>query len=353
MIALWHSNKSDHEPFFYQKEGDVSWQNGIDEITTIHTTKTYVHSVNLLGLEPDTNYFFQFDKKGPRYYFHTLPKQAEKPVRFVVGGDLFLDYNIFTTMNRLIAETDADFLVLGGDLAYAQSKKTMFKTDSAILNRWTHFFKLLKEAFIKSDGRVIPILPVVGNHDVTNDEKMGKEKAFFYEFFPQLQTSYRYLDIHSSACLFLMDTGHLQSISGSQTEWLEESLKKHENSPYKIPIYHIAAYPSCYGLNQHSADIIRKNWVPLFEKYQVPVAFEQHNHSYKKTFPIKGNKIDPTGVVYLGDGCWGVHSRESPGRWYLQDTRAINHYWFVTVSQNQCVLQSFDSNGKLIDEIHF
>lgn len=352
MVVHWHSATSKHEPFAYQKEGEDSWHFDVDKVTSLGKTKTFIHSVSLSHLEPDARYFFQFEQKGPRYYFRTLPGDLrERPIRFVVGGDLFYNYKNFTEMNRQIAQVEADFLVLGGDLAYAQSPKTFFKNPRAILKRWSHFFKLMKEATIKADGRVVPIVPIIGNHDLSQSEKEKKERSFFASFFPEMEMSYRFLDLSSLATLLLLDTGHLEPIAGRQTRWLDETLKLHEEFKYKIPIYHVAAYPSYYSYENNWAEKIRKNWVPLFEKHQVKVAFEHHNHGYKKTVPLKEGQLDSSGIVYLGDGSWGVPQREIHKRWYLEDVRQINHYWLVTLDQEGCLVQSFDHRGNLIDSL--
>ena len=39
-------------------------------------------------------------------------------------------------------------------------------------------------------------------------------------------------------------------------------------------------------------------------------AFENHVHLFKKTWKLKGNLKHPNGVLYLGDGLWGVHPNQ-------------------------------------------
>ena len=49
----------------------------------------------------------------------------------------------------------------------------------------------------------------------------------------------------------------------------------------------------------------RKHWVPLFEKYRVPVVLEHHDHTFKRTKPLIGGLANDNGVLYLGYGSWG------------------------------------------------
>lgn len=349
MIVEWHSKGNPAPSLYFQKEGG-KWYEQQAHSALLTGSKIYVNSIELLELEPDTRYFIQFEKKGQRYYFRTLPKDFSRPIRFVVGGDLFLDFRSFKRMNKQVISTDPDFIVLGGDLAYAQNPKAFFETKMGVINRWQSFFRNLKTGTVTADKRIIPILPIVGNHDITKDERKDKNSPLFLQFFPYFK-SYQFLELTSNLCLFLLDTGHLEPVRGKQTEWLETELMKHEKTQYKIPLYHVAAYPSYYSIENKRAQEVRENWVPLFEKYQVRVAFEHHNHSFKRTFPIKENKIDPEGVIYLGDGSWGVAPREVQPHWYLEKGGKLNCFWLAIIGRDQCHFQSFDLHGNLIDEV--
>jgi hypothetical protein len=92
--------------------------------------------------------------------------------------------------------------------------------------------------------------------------------------------------------------------------------------------------------------------VPLFEKYQVPFAFEHHNHTYKRTHPIKEGKVDPSGVTYLGDGSWGVPPRQvntPEKRWYLEKTASVSSCFIVTLTREKCLIEAKNSQGEVID----
>lgn len=99
---------------------------------------------------------------------------------------------------------------------------------------------------VTTDGRLIPLIPVIGNHDVKRRfRRTPADALFFYTLFamPGIQ-GYNVLDFGNYMSLFLLDSGHTHPIKGKQTEWLRESLKQRKNVPYKFPIYHVAAFPS-------------------------------------------------------------------------------------------------------------
>ncbi len=350
MVVHWHTKGKPSSSLFFQKEGSSKWYQQQPQASLLKGSKIFINSVQLHQLKADTRYFIQFEKKGQRYYFRTLPQDVSRPIRFAVGGDLFLNMRAFKRMSRQVISTDPDFIVLGGDLAYAENPKALFETKKRIIAQWNSFFRHLKNGTVTADKRIIPILPIIGNHDITKVERKEKGALFFLQFFPYFK-SYRTVELSPDICLFLLDTGHLERVGGKQLYWLEEAFKRHEEVRYKIPLYHVAAFPSCYSANNRRALEIREHWSPLFEKYKVKFAFEHHNHAYKRTFPIKENKIDPEGVVYLGDGSWGVTPREVQDHWYLEKAAKLNCFWLVMFDGTECHLQSFGVHGNLIDDI--
>ena len=207
---------------------------------------------------------------------------------------------------------------------------------------------------VTSDGRLIPILPVLGNHDVKAITLTPMQHHFlFYDMFamPEKGIPYRVFDVGSYLSLFLLDSGHSYNVGGSQTKWLKDTLSQRENVPYKMAAYHIAGFPSVYPYRGANAKQIRKNWSPLFERYHMNVAFEHHNHAYKRTFPIKGDKIDPDGVIYMGDGSWGVTPRKPKNLWYLANAAQANAVCLITLSQELSLIEALNIQGEVIDSV--
>lgn len=82
---------------------------------------------------------------------------------------------------------------------------------------------------------------------------------------------------------------------------------------HKYALYHIAMYSSKVNIDNIDTTIIaeiNREWKPVFDKYELTVAFENHFHCYKTTHPIRNDKIveEFKGTRYLGDGAWGQRS---------------------------------------------
>jgi hypothetical protein len=99
---------------------------------------------------------------------------------------------------------------------------------------------------------------------------------------------------------------------------------------------------------------VRHFWVPLFDKYGLTAAFENHDHAYKRTFPLRSGKIDPQGVLFFGDGAWGVEEpRERSAkdkRWYLANSASRSHFIMVTIKGSEKHFAAIDPNGVIFDE---
>jgi len=343
----------------YQARGQAAWQGAKGFSQLVEGFE--VHRVYLEGLTADAAYLFKVQGSRREYGFKTMPQKLNRSIKMVVGGDVYYAgaSEVFHRMNRMIAFEKPDFVVMGGDLAYTVGTKNLLKGPKWAMTRWQTFLRDLQRE-LGQEGRLIPILFLVGNHDVTkpkNWPKNGTEKPeLFYQLFtfPEEGKAYRALDFGNYLSLVMLDTGHTWPIEGGQTTWLAEALRARQEMPYRLAIYHVAAYPSYYPFTGDREELIRKNWVPLFEKYQVPFAFEHHNHTYKRTYPIKEGKINPSGVTYLGDGSWGVLPRQvkSPHQaWYLAKSASVNSCYIVTLTEEKCLIEAKNSKGSVIDQI--
>jgi hypothetical protein len=166
---------------------------------------------------------------------------------------------------------------------------------------------------------MIPMVACIGNHEVDGGYGQPRTKApFFYALFDGLypETGYATLDFGDYLSLVLLDTGHTSPIGGAQASWLERTLQARQDRPHVVVVNHVPAYPSFRNpeptpskdgktMKLGTGELNRKHWVPLFEKYRVPVVLEHHDHTFKRTKPLLGGLAHANGVLYLGDGSWG------------------------------------------------
>jgi hypothetical protein len=262
-----------------------------------------VFRAELGDLTPGTDYQFRIGKSSLLYRFRTMPAKLTDTIHFVSGGDCGV--NAHTVANNIqAARQDPTFAVIGGDLGYDNGRSV--EVSLAFLRNYSKHMR-------GRDGRLIPMITCIGNHEVEGGYGQPREKApFFYALFDGLfpETGFSTLDFGDYLSLVLLDTGHTSPIGGEQADWLEKTLKARAEHPNVFVVNHVPAYPSyrkMLGVNgkEGTGERNRKHWVPLFEKYRVPVILEHHDHTFKRTKPLIDGSSDANGVLYLGDGSWG------------------------------------------------
>jgi 3',5'-cyclic AMP phosphodiesterase CpdA len=345
MTIQWHSDLDEDDIHYQRSGGPKATVTGTHHL--FRKEEIFIHAATLEGLEPDTEYSFWINDELELYRFRTAPATLASPLRFVIGGDLYLSPKLFRKMSQTLLQLDPLFAVLGGDLAYAIGHP--FKLLTSPSRQWRNFLADWKETLVTANNRLIPFLVVPGNHDISPD---NYEMFFSLFAFPKKEL-YRAIDFGSYLSLILLDTGHFQPIDGRQTLWLKNALSTRSSGPYLFAVYHEAAYPSHYSYTGTTPQKIRANWCPLFEEYRVQAAFEHHNHAYKKTYPLKGDAIDPGdpgGTLYFGDGCWGATPRSTIKHWYLDQHARKNNAYFVELGPRSTSIKAIGLNGEVLGD---
>ena len=312
-------------------------------------TDRVVHTVELTGLEPGRDYRFRIGGLAEEYAFRTMPADSGAPITFVVGGDIHrgsaLDERIF----RTAASRDPMFAVLGGDIAYDNGNRRR-------VGRWYELLDVWQRCMVTDDGRLIPVVAAIGNHEAKGSYGQAPDAApRFYELFPGLGRDGRqFLDFGEYMSVILLDTDHTHRIDGEQTTWLAGTLAARSDVPHLFVVYHVPAYPSVRRFNGGGGPVIREHWVPLFDRYGVDVVFEHHDHAYKRTHLIRGDDVHPDGVLYLGDGAWGAKPRRvrrPRSTWYLARAESVNNVIVTTVDGAHRAHVALDPDGNVIDRV--
>jgi hypothetical protein len=356
MTVQWISTSDDiADSLHYRPTNNSRWlqAHGSHHLLA-HQAAYHVHWVELTGLQPGTIYHFKLTENGKEHQFRTLANTLNGPIRFAVGGDIYHDgIDQVKKTNRQVAKLQPDFVLWGGDLAY--SFRHWLRPENG--HAWLELLSAWQETMIGPDGCMVPLIPVIGNHDVQGGYNQGPASApFYYTLFamPGLQ-GYNVLDFGNLMTILLLDSGHTHAVTGAQSLWLETSLAARKHVLNKFALYHVPAYPAVRSSDSKMSPEIRRHWVPLFEKYGLKASFENHDHTYKRTCPIKEGKCDPSGVLYLGDGAWGVlkprSAKSSPQAWYLAFSKAASHFIMVIVEGGKSNFRAIDSDGEPFDAV--
>jgi len=326
-----------------------TWQAQASTVKPYPLTDLKIFRTELTGLLPGMDYQFRIGKMSPTYRFRTAPAQATNTIHFISGGDCGVNSHAVSN-NIQAARQDPMFAIIGGDLAYDNGKSV--ETNLAFLRNYS-------KHMIARDGRLIPMVAAIGNHEVDGGYKKPRAKApFFYALFDGLyaETGYATLDFGDYLSLVLLDTGHTSPIAGEQTDWLEHVLKERIDHPNVFVINHVPAYPSFrralgVGGKEGTGEANRKHWVPLFQKHRVPVVLEHHDHTFKRTKPLLDGFSDNNGVLYLGDGSWGrLRTPYAPEQLdYLAASSRDYHLSLHRIQGQERFHLALDENGRIMD----
>jgi acid phosphatase type 7 len=345
---------------WHRATGADKWSRSRASQATVGPTTLQLRRAELTGLEPATRYEFGIgedrDDLPHRWRFRTMPKKLTRPLRFVEGGDMMHTRELVDTMNGQMQALDPDFALILGDLAYA---------NGVVGSRWIDWLQSWHEFSVAKDKRIIPLVVGIGNHEVRGHYhgKIPDDAPYFYSLFALPgDHSYYALDFGNYLSLVVLDSEHTQPIPGAQADWLRQALAARTGQQFLFAAYHYPAYGTSKAprgglpIDNPRSIALRKHWVPHFERYGVSAVFEHDHHNFKRTHRIRNHRRDDeNGILYLGDGSWGVRVREVPDpdvAWWLAKAEPRNHLWHVEIRPDgAATLQAIDAKGKVFDRV--
>jgi hypothetical protein len=345
---------------WFRETGTDEWASAEAEHSQLAPSALQLRRVELGGLRPDRPYEFGIgsrpEGRDKGWRFRTMPARLERLVRFVSGGDMMHSREQLDRMNRQAARLEPDFALLGGDFAYANGVAAM---------RWVDWLGSWSSAALARDRRLIPIVPAIGNHEVRGGYggEIPKDAPYYYGLFVRPGgRSYHALDVGDYLSLVVLDSGHTEAIAGPQASWLAEALAAREARPYLFVAYHFPAYGTAKGpadglaVDHPRSAEIREHWLPHLDRFGPTAVFEHDHHTFKRTHRLRGHRRDDeNGLIFLGDGAWGVKTRPVPAAesaWWLAKAEARNHLWAIDLRPSAPPLaRAFDEDGEIFDEV--
>ena len=303
-------------------------------------------------LEPGSEYVFRIGD-SPEARFCTAPEKIGSGVIFVEGGDVDVAKSS-AQMMALGARQDPLFMSIGGDLAYE---------DGHDVRRQIVFWQQWAETARAPDGRRIPVVAGIGNHEVKEGyvqegasfEEMKLRAPFFYALFGGLYEKAEpvALDFGNYLSLLLMDSGHVLPI-GSQTGWLRENLEKRKTVPWVFASWHVSTYPSFRKWSEQKEIVqTRAEWVPVLEKSAVTAVFTHHDHNLQR---VESEGLAGRRIPFLGNGAMGVEARPRNCSKSEKLSKAFAESDYVNVVQlreDGATVRSLGPEGQELDRVEF
>ena len=301
----------------------------------------FYHHVNLTDLRPSTTYYFvlKSDETVSReLHFTTAPGDA-RPFSLFYGGDSRSDQAVRMRMNMimsLLLEKNPGIIGFthGGD--YIVSGE-----------RWEQWEAWLSqhELTTSESGRVLPIIPTRGNHDD------GPLYDQIFNFPGGKGRNYFFTQLGTDAVLFTLDNCDRDApVDPIQAKWLAAQLRWLRPANRWVTVsYHIPIYPAV-----KDPVIEKRVWPPIFDRYDVDLVMESDGHCVKRTVPIRGDRPDPTGIVYIGEGGLGAPQRNPhTSRWHIKPPGFVDkgdHVQVLDFSDTGLRVRVLFSDGEVPDD---
>lgn len=310
-----------------------------------------------------------------------MPRGAYDDVYYADDDDPTVPHAA-NVLNQIIA-TRPDFHVLAGDIAYADpsgmGKKPTFVPSKADppdgFDKFNPFVWDVYLGSIESSASTTPWMFATGNHDMeaaypvhgygghlARMDFPGNGPAACPSVYSFIYGNVAVLSLDANDVSYEIraNTGYS---GGTQNHWVETTLAKHRADPavdFIVCFFHHCAYSTTY---QHASDGgVRAAWTALFDRHQVDLVLQGHNHVFERTDPIRAgaptsvaadNGIvypETDGTVYYTVGSGGRPryrfqdgERESYRGHELADTQVPNSYVWTSengVKQNEAVAWS-------------
>jgi len=312
----WDQGIVENPVIYYGKEDfGQEWQKYPEGQVPTRVVQGYrgmnTHFAKLSDLEPNQIYYFvvkDSEYTSDRFWFRTAPDMPQA-FTFISGGDTKSSEPPLTAgrlSHKMVAKLRPLFVIFNGDFCSGNG------TDDDDWQQWLNDWTFLTTT---EDGRMIPIIPVHGNHEDGDYTVINKLFNAPYQYDDEENVYY--------SLSFGGDFFHIINLNSQagglddQTKWLEEDLEKHQDFTFKFAGYHKPMRPhtASKSENNHLVDA----WAPLFLKYKLDIAMEGDSHVSKMTFPIRRSdeegsyegfiRDDENGTMYIGDGSWGATPR--------------------------------------------
>ena len=301
------------------------------------------HKIHLGNLEPNTAYSYDVLNDGSDEGKGTLTTYPDEivPFNFVAIGDTRNRHDVHSEILGKVMEVNPRFIINSGDLV----------RNGLAIEDWEAFFKVSNELMKNT-----PYYPVLGNHE--------KDSPYYYDLFDLPNNERYYYFTLGDALFIVLDSEGIQMTEPSfisdensdkfwhdayddyfvsQKKWLEKVLELNNEAGFVFIFQHKPLY-SIMKNRVEEAEIAREFWGDIFERHNVQVFLNGHDHHYHHALKNNVHYITSAGG---GAPLYDFDAIQPETIKYSK----IEHFVNVEVKETEAVLHVIDINGNEIDTI--
>jgi len=316
-------------------------RNFLNRVVRDDTPKT-IHELTITGLEPETEYMYAAvsgSLAAPTSKFRTAINR-DTPFKFAVWGDNRTDPVSHESVVDAMIKCEPDIAVNVGDVVSAGN----------VYEQWSsEYFVPMRRLAIDT-----PTYIAIGNHEY-GGYGYGSRVPWFEKFVSHPgDIDYYYSFVYGNSFFLVLDPtreiGIEQVRPGSeQYNWMlgQFESEAYKNATFRFVFFHEPPYSECWGRNYYDGEPkLRRDLVPLLEKYDVDMVFSGHTHDYER-----GQWPKPDGPYYIISGGGGSSLDDTRHKdWEQIDTYSfIYHHIMLSINGGHLKFEAIDRLGNVFD----
>jgi 3',5'-cyclic AMP phosphodiesterase CpdA len=333
-------------PDFVSKARAIS---GASHVLSAADAAARYHSVTFTDLAPDTKYVYRVGD-GKRWsewnHFKTASEELA-PFSFIYYGDT--QNNVLSMCARVMREAYAkcpvaSFTLHAGDLV------DTFNSDS----QWGEWFDAA--GWI---NRTVPALAVAGNHEYgqAKPDEPRRVTSHWNAIFelptngPEgMEELVYYVDYQGTRIVVLNSNEHHRE----QAAWLETVLRDNPCRWTIVSMHH----PVYASFAKRNNVVVRDNWQPLFDKYEVDIVLQGHDHTYTRSGLMRHDASlestaeavqSPSGTVYVVSVAGPKMYKLESQPFMQRSGERTQLFQVITIDHDRLCFTAYDARGERFD----
>lgn len=350
VAVTWRTDTSVGDAVVQIVEADASpgLEDGARTVTATsasHTSQngaSHNHSANIEGLRPNTLYAYRVGggEVWSEWFHHRTADQGNGPFTFLYFGDAQNDIRSLwsrTVRQAFTTVPEARFMVHAGDLVNLRNGNHD--------TEWGEWFSGLGWV-----AGTIPSIPATGNHEYEKGpdgdgySRIGPHWNHQFTL-PQdapegLEGTLYHIDYQGVRFIVLNSLHALHWESAElQARWMEPLLENNPNR-WTVVVFHHPMYSTRQG---RANPPLREHWRPVFEKYDVDLVLQGHDHAY-------GRGRDPSGPVYVVSVSGPkMYDLGEVSEWATRRAENTQLYQVIRVENDRLRYEAHTATGELYD----
>ena len=261
----------------------------------------YVHKATVKGLEAGKTYSYTVGDETTRSDAGTfVTDNGDSKVDFITFADVQAgNQDNFNKAARVVAQAfktmpTAEFMACLGDF-----------TDDSTNEEWDWY-----DSSMRAVNMSTTLAPVAGNHDGLGVEywfnnMFNLDTSESVQIKDGVNYSFDYGNIHFA----VINTNDILSISIPQLIWLKNDMNSTDKD-WKIVLAHKSPYSLGKDAKWPDALYLQRSLTSVVDSCGVDLVMTGHDHQYLRTKPLKSNKVNDDGTVYMLSGTAGAKRYE-------------------------------------------